>query len=393
MSDEKLTIRLKDWLALGAIDTAAHSSNTLAPFVVGAIIEELHFAPSRMGLWSTVETLFYALAMFALASRVARLSLRHIAAGAALLTAAAQILSGYTASYALLLLLRVGTGIGFGVLNTALNTYAARTKTPDRAVSVAMAIQTALFTGMGFVMPIAGRWAGRQGMFIALGGLVLLMGPLMLFAPRQKLTGTVLVKTKVPWPPAREIVLMLTTIGLFTFGTLSIWPFTDRLGHSVGLTAQQFGELNSVSCFLGFFGSISVGWLGAKFGRTIPTVLFLLISGIACVVQSAPPGAAAFVVAFVVNYVLWFVIYPFLIGAACAIDPVGRLASLCTATWLLSQSAGNLLAGVLGDSGRYWITGVMALACCIVASVLFTALSWPIDRRRPLQTISVVNSA
>jgi len=393
MSDEKISIRLKDWFALGAIDSAAHSSNTLAPFVVGAIIGELHFAPSRMGVWSTVETLCYAFAMFVLAPRVARLSLPHVAAGAALLTAAAQIFSGFTDSYMVLLLLRVGTGLGFGILNTALNTYAARTRTPDRAVSVAMAIQTALFTGMGFLMPIAGVVAGRKGMFVTLGLLVLALLPFMLLAPRStglsnnEAKGTE--KNNLPWPPRYQVVLLLGTMALFTFGTLSVWPFTDRLGLSVGITSKGYGELNSVSCFLGFFGSISVEWLRTKFGRTVPTVFFILVSGMACVAQSAPPNAQWFVVGFVVNYVLWFIVYPFLIGTACAVDPAGRLASLCTATWLVSQSLGNVIAGVMGDSGRYWMAGIMALICCVIASALFVMVTRSLERPQCAEALAL----
>lgn len=372
MSDEKISIHLKDWFALGAIDAAAHSSNTLAPFVVGAIIGELHFTPSRMGVWSTVETLCYAAAMFVLAPRVARLSLPRVAAGAALLTAAAQVLSGFTASYSVLLLLRVATGVGFGVLNTVLNTYAARTKTPDRAVSVAMAIQTALFIGMGLLMPVAGALAGRRGMFLALGVLVLVLLPFMLLAPSvtESAVGEIQKKDQL-WPPGYQIALLLGTMALFTFGTLAVWPFTDRLGLSVGLTAKEYGQLNSFSCLLGFFASASVEWLRSKFGRTVPTVFFILISGAACVAQAAPPNARWFVAGFVANYVNWFVVYPFLIGTACVIDPVGRLATLCTATWLVSQSLGNVIAGILGDSGRYWIAGIMALICCVLASALF----------------------
>jgi predicted MFS family arabinose efflux permease len=397
MADEKFSIRLKDWFALGAIDTAAHSSNTLAPFVVGAIIGELHFAPSRMGVWSTVETLCYAFAMFVLAPRVARLSLPHVATGAALLTAAAQILSGFTDSYTILLLLRVGTGLGFGVLNTALNTYAARTKTPDRAVSVAMAIQTALFTGMGFLMPIAGLVAGRKGMFVTLGLLVLALIPFMILAPSSSRSSVGVIreaqKKSLPWPPGYQIALLLGTMALFTFGTLSVWPFTDRLALSVGIHAKEYGELNSISCFLGFFGSISVEWLRVKFGRTAPTVFFILISGIACVAQSAPPNALWFVVGFVVNYVLWFIVYPFLIGTACAVDPAGRLATLCTATWLVSQSLGNVIAGIMGDSGRYWMTGIMALICCVLASALFVMVTRSLQKPEPISVFVVEDLA
>jgi predicted MFS family arabinose efflux permease len=182
-------------------------------------------------------------------------------------------------------------------------------------------------------------------------------------------------------------------MALFTFGTLSVWPFTDRLALSVGIHAKEYGELNSISCFLGFFGSISVEWLRVKFGRTAPTVFFILISGIACVAQSAPPNALWFVVGFVVNYVLWFIVYPFLIGTACAVDPAGRLATLCTATWLVSQSLGNVIAGIMGDSGRYWMTGIMALICCVLASALFVMVTRSLQKPEPISVFVVEDLA
>jgi hypothetical protein len=192
MSDAALPVSLakpawriqpRDWLAVGAVDAAAHSMNSLGPFVVGGLIEELHFSATRMGIWSMTEMLAYAFSMFVVAPRAGRLSLPALACGAAALAAFGQVLSAFLESYVLLVLLRIATGTGFGLLNTAVHVFAARAAHPDRAISFAMAMQTALFAAMGFALPKAGELGGRPGMFLALGAFVLVLIPFMLLQP------------------------------------------------------------------------------------------------------------------------------------------------------------------------------------------------------------------
>nr|WP_246781329.1 MFS transporter [Rhodoblastus sphagnicola] len=357
--------------------------NSLGPFVVGGLIEELHFSATRMGVWSMTEMLAYAAAMFLLTPRAGRLSLPALACVAALLAATGQILSAVLDSYVLLVLLRVATGTGFGLLNTAVNVFAARTKNPDQAISFAMAIQTALFAAMGFALPKAGELAGRPGMFLALGVFVLALIPFMLLQPsgapgRRPAPG--LAPSRQPWPSLRHSLPMLAATALFTFGSLAIWPFTERIGLAAGIDRAGFGALTSLSNVLGFVACVGGGLLGARFGRTGPALLFLLASGAACFVQAAPPNAQAFAIAFVANYALWFLAYPALIGAACALDPVGRLPTLCTASWLLSQAAGSVLAGAAGDAGNYAAIGWLGLICCAGAAAVFLCVSLPLDR-------------
>ncbi|MCW2318382.1 putative MFS family arabinose efflux permease [Rhodoblastus acidophilus] len=375
-------LRPRDWLAVGAVDSAAHSMNSLGPFVVGGLIEELHFSATRMGVWSMTEMLAYAVSMFILAPRAGRLSLPALAFGAALLAAAGQILSAVLDSYVLLVLLRVATGTGFGLLNTAVNVFAARSPNPDKAISFAMAIQTALFAAMGFVLPKAGEIGGRPGMFLALGAFVLALIPFMLLqpsgAPERKPAPEA--QNRRPWPKLRHVAPMLAATALFTLGSLAIWPFTERIGLAAGIDRAGFGFLTSVSNVLGFAACVGGGLLGARFGRTVPTLVFLLASGVACFVQAAPPDAQAFAIAFVANYALWFLAYPALIGAACALDPVGRLPTLCTASWLLSQAAGSVLAGAAGDAGNYAAIGWFGLICCASAAAVFLCVSIPLDR-------------
>jgi predicted MFS family arabinose efflux permease len=336
-----------------------------------------------MGVWSMTEMLAYAVSMFILAPRAGRLSLPALAGGAALLAATGQILSAVLDSYVLLVLLRVATGTGFGLLNTAVNVFAARTRNPDKAISFAMAIQTALFAAMGFALPKAGEFGGRPGMFLALGAFVLVLIPFMLLQPSgapERRPAPGVASRAQPWPKLRHAAPMVAATSLFTFGSLAIWPFTERIGLAAGIDRAGFGALTSLSNVLGFAACLGGGLLGARFGRTLPALAFLLASGVACFVQAAPPNAQAFAIAFVANYVLWFLAYPALIGAACALDPVGRLPTLCTASWLLSQAAGSVLAGAAGDAGDNAAIGWLGLVCCASAAVVFLFVSIPLDR-------------
>lgn len=67
-----------------------------------------------------------------------------------------------------------------------------------------------------------------------------------------------------------------------------------------------------------------------------------------------------------------------MLALAFAIEPGGRLAVLTTATWLLSQSLGAVVAGSIAQvTGGYTLVGPLGLIFCAIS----IALIWPLARR------------
>ena len=170
-------------LGIGAATAAAHIGNNFTTYLVGGLIDRFGFTPSLMGAWNMAETLSYATAMFVIAPRARALDVRLLAMLATALVALAQAGSALTGAYPLLLAGRIGTGLGFGLMNSAVNLAAGRTAHPARWISLGISVQTVLYALVSIGVPMIGAQFGVRGMFFALAALSLVLGLLTLLLP------------------------------------------------------------------------------------------------------------------------------------------------------------------------------------------------------------------
>ena len=242
---------------------AAHLGINYTPYLVGGLIDKFSFGPASMGVFATAETLAFAIAMFVFAPRAQTFRPRQMALIASGVIALVQVGSAMTAILPLLILGRVATGFGYGMLNTAVNVAAARTGQPARAISVGISLQVLVFMVMNLTIPQIGAWGGVGAMFIALGIIsgALALGMLPLTNTTE--TGNETADEAVPpiapggWP-------VLAAMALFAFGTMAIWPFMERAAHAIGLPATAFGRYQSLSNLLSSLGNFALTILLAR---------------------------------------------------------------------------------------------------------------------------------
>jgi predicted MFS family arabinose efflux permease len=170
-------------LGIGAASTAAHLGNNFTTYLIGGLMDRFGFSPTAMGAWNMTETLSYAAAMFLVAPRARAMDARVMAVLATVLVATAQASSALMTSFPLLLLGRIGTGLGFGIMNSAVNLAAGRTAHPARSISLGIAFQTIMFAAINIGLPIVGKDYGVAGMFTALAALTGILGFLALALP------------------------------------------------------------------------------------------------------------------------------------------------------------------------------------------------------------------
>jgi hypothetical protein len=188
----------------GAATAAAHIGNNFTTYLLGGLMDRFGFSPFAMGAWNMAETLSYAAAMFIIAPRARGLDARTLAMLASVVVIAAQAGSALTGAYPLLVLGRIGTGLGFGLMNSALNLAAGRTGSPARWISLGIAVQTLLYSAIAIGLPVIGRDYGAGGMFFGLAGLSV-VSLVMMFRP---------VKSASTWRTAR---------------TSTFWKFSESL--------------------------------------------------------------------------------------------------------------------------------------------------------------------
>jgi predicted MFS family arabinose efflux permease len=365
-------------IGIGAATGAAHIGNNFTTYLVGGLIDRFNFTPFAMGAWNMAETLSYAAAMFIVAPRARAMDARVLAIIATLLVALAQAGSALTGDYALLFAGRIGTGLGFGIMNSAVNLAAGRTDHPARWISLGIAFQTILYTGVALAVPMIGARFGVSGMFAGLAGLTVLLGAMALFLPG----GQDLAEDGASPAPNRPIggegVRILVAMALFTFGSLAIWPFIERTAHVIGIPATRFGQIQSLAVLMSALGNAGLAIVIKRLPRAWPLAAALGVCGLTCVLLTTVSSQAAFAAAFVVFMVSWFLTYPLLLGLTYAHDDSGRLAVMTTGTWLLSQSLGSLAAGGMAQLfGGYTVIGPIGGAICILA----IAAAMPVARR------------
>lgn len=353
--------------AISAADCAAHSMNSLGPFAVGELIKSGQMSAAQAGVWSSIEMLSYAATMTGIAPHVNHVRLRTLALVAAGCVVVAQAGSAYVHVFWVLLGLRVLSGCGLGALNAVVNVGASRIGQPVFVLSFVMVVQTIVFSASSLLLPYVGKVSGQAGIFLILGLIVLVFTPLMRLLPNTVNKAAQVLQTAQP--VSGQAVAALLAVLCYTGGSLAVWPFTERIAASVGLTPGAFGSLSAFANIFGLcvcLASVRLSQHKASMRLLNPA---LILTGIICIFQAWPPSWLFFNAAFSLNYALWFFIYPSLVGLTCLVDPSGKLASRSGGAWMFSQAATTLLAGVAGNSGQYMWVGVLSFSLCLISAL------------------------
>lgn len=368
-------------VAISAVDCAAHSMNSLGPFAVGELVRAGRFSIMQAGLWSCVEMLAYAMAMICIAPLSARVRLRFVALIAATGLVLAQAGSALATELWPLLLLRILSGYSLGALNAVVNIGASRLGKPVFVLSFVMVVQTVVFSLASLLLPHASTLAGQKGVFLTLAALVAVLLPFMFFLPDTTTDQHITPQPgPAPAPAGKTSLWALLAVLFYTGGSLAVWPFTQRIGISVGLAPTSFGVLSAIANIMGLVVCLVTALRSRRHGTNPLLVPALILIGSICVVQAWPPTRLLFCAAFILNYALWFFIYPSLVGLTCLVDPSGKLAARSGGAWMFSQAATTLFASVTQVGGLYIWTGLFSLVLCLLAAwvtLLLTRMQIP----------------
>ena len=372
-------------LGVGAATSAAHLGNNFTTYLIGGLMDRFGFTPVQMGAWSMAETLAYAAAMFVLAPRVARLSPRLLMIVAGALVVTAQLGSAALVSYAPLLIGRVMTGAGFGLANSALNLAAGREEHPARAISAGIAVQTVLFALINIGLPLVGAHFGVSGMFAALAGLSAVFTLAAGWLPSEPGRRGRDADDVIPERLGADGWRVLTSMALFTFGSLAIWPFMERAAHAIDISAVTFGRYQSIATLASALGNIILAAIAAQLRLSWSLAMAVSVCAAACAALTTVSTGAAFGCSLILFNASWFISYPLLLGIAYSVDRGGRLPVLSSAVWLLMMSLGSLATGVLAQTfGGYRMVGPLGMVFCVASVVTIWPLAWRLDAgKRP----------
>jgi MFS family permease len=319
-----------------------------------------------------------ALGAFALAPAMDRISRRGLARFACGVAAAAHFASGMTEGFALLGALRAVAGVAEGAALAAANAAVASSIDPDRLfarVTIGGGLVAALVIAL---LPWPIQWGTQRGAFFALGALSLAGLPLVRWLP-----GAPAAEARSAQGAGVHRVFALAILAggfLLGAGEGAVWAFSERIGLRVGLSQEGIGVALGAATGVGLLGAAAAAWLGASRGRSAPLALGVALTGVSCLAIVYVASPAQHVIAQFVFGVAYMFSLPFFMGAAAALDPLGRVAAALGAASLIAAAAGPGVGGVVVTWGSYPTLGWVALGGALLAIASILPATLALDR-------------
>jgi MFS family permease len=346
--------------ALCASNTLGMITLYVSPMILGATTDGFRAREGTSGIvWSWELGVMAAVSML-LAARYEKLDLRRWSWIGALAYVAGSLLSVWSVTeqqWTVFLLTRGVIGAGEGILFGVSSGLAAQTALPDRTFAWFSGTHIATSVLCFWILPIAMESLGPVGAFVTMAGVGVLAAPLMGWTPSSS-TAQTRDSPKSPERFGSLALLLLLSVGGLNLGLNGLFPFTERLGLSIGFTLTEIGQILSLGAVLSILGPIAAGVLGPRGGRTLP----LAFGAVAQI-------AGALILVYVTSHLLWVGSYivssialeyfiPLLYGLLALHDRTGRINAAAASVTAWASAASPLLSGLaLNVGGGYRMVG------------------------------------
>lgn len=350
----------------------------MSPLMIGGFMQGLSLSARDAGFVASVEFLTLAVTAIAIAPVLPRLSNRSVGLVAVALALLAQGASIFSASLALLALLRGVAGIGEGALYAvSLSIIASRSRNPDKIYGY---FQLAWAMGSVVLFSVGGQLTaafGHRGILGLIAAVTLVLAPLLLFIPKAR--GGREDGPAVHTPPSVLLhgVMTLAAIALYLTASAALYAFSAPLGERAGLDAGAVGYALTAGTLVGLAGAGAATAVNVRWGRAIPISGFSIGFAIVALMLCFSRNPTAYVFAIVASCVIFYFSMPYLFGLAAALDRHGRWAAAAGSGYLIGFAIGPLVAGSVIDMAGY--AGLAAL--CVATTAAAWGLAMIVNRR------------
>lgn len=351
--------------ALAVSNTLGVLALYVIPLIVGATADGFRTSEGTAGIVSGWELGAMAAVSTLLAARYELLDLRRWTWIGALAYVIGSLLSLWSVTegqWEVFLVARGVLGAGEGILFAISSGLAAQTAQPDRTFSWYTGTHVAASLLCFWALPAAMEWLGPAGAFLAMTAVGLLAVPFLIWTPDSS-TARQPRSSESPERFGMTVVLLLLSVGSLNLGLNTLFPFTERIGISIGLTIPEIGRILSWGAVLGIFGPITAGVLCTRTGRTLPLAFGAVtqVAGVLILVYATSHllWGGGYVVS--VTALMYFM--PLLYGLVAFYDRTGRINAAAASMTAWTSAAGPLLAGLLLNAGGSyrmigWLTAV-----------------------------------
>lgn len=241
----------------------------------------------------------------------------------------------------------------------------ARSREPDRAYGLFMAMQFTLSAaglyGLPFLLPLA----GIEGLFVGFTLLNLLAFRLVGKLPDSKDRLANAIPETIEWRIllSRMSLLCLLGICLFEAATMAHFTYAERIGLTTGLSHGQIGEILAFATILGIPAALAVVVLGDRWGYFLPVLLGASCQIIAVLMLTLGSNPMIYILAMCMLATGWAFSLPYFQAIEAVIDPGG---SVVVAGGFATAFGGFIGPAVAATLVRPGIYSAMLLTAAVI---------------------------
>lgn len=329
----------------------------------------------RASVLVSIEIIAVALTMFWFNKRLALYSPRTLGTIGAVIIITGNVVAMLANEYHLIAASRVIAGIGAGIVLALGNTIVARTRNPERVFGFVIAGTSLYESIILFGTPLAIHSSGRQGFYLLLVIVVALFALVMRGFRREPLG---MLKQEFESEPLQNRKHGITgTAAVFViFIMLScVWVFAEQLGVRSGLNIVKIGIIFSIGTFLGFLAGLLAGFLGNRYGRTLPVTIGILSPTISCLCIAYFPSENVYQASMLIFIFTYYFFLPYILGTMAALDRRGRWAVIASGLHLLGAAISPVFGGLIVVKFGYITLSWAVFSVCLVSlAVLLTVV-------------------
>lgn len=346
----------------------------LLPVIVTGVIESLNVSEQKAGFFVGVDMMGYTLGTISCSFFIGKFGWNSIARVSLALLIVFNILSALIDDYSLLLLFRLLSGAGGGILTAVTFATISQMRDPDSVYGYWLALQ-AVMGGIGFyIFPaILDGW-GVGGAFALLAVLCMIALPLVRYIPQGCLRSG-----KKSFDKQLFLPVALGIIGIFFFecGLMSPFAYIDRLGVAAGFNIEQTSLSLSAATVGGLIGGLTAAALSARWGRVLPIVIGNTVLMLALfTLRMESLNYLVYTAGVVTIFGVWSFVLPYMVGVIAAWDKSGQALSLANAALGIALMTGPFLGAlIIGNSvGQHSISAYYPIIFAGMAMLIASCL-------------------
>jgi MFS family permease len=281
-----------------------------------------------------------------------------------------------------LIITRILTGMGEGVLMAEASAIIAAFIDPDRAYGRLSAVVILICSGIVFSLPYC-RYIYYQELhvfatmlfsFVALSLLLLLLN--------FNHQGT-RVEASARATTVGSLGLVPLGTGVFLVGVTSgaMWPFYYLYGQQSGLSEPEIDTAVGFSTLLSMGGPILAAIIGAAPRRIYHVTAGAFILACAIVGMTLFHNPVAYQVCAILIIAATYFSLSYFLGYAAALDPSGRGAAVISGIFLWTGAVGPYLGGLILEHYDGWLMAALAISGNSIAWLLFVAVERRLQAR------------